>query len=251
MRKKIVAGNWKMNGDPESAKSFFQDLKKEFNGDNPLPEVGIAVPFPLVSLVFEITPSFSKVGAQNCYPEEKGAYTGEVSPVLLKKCGCSFVILGHSERRTLLGEKDAFILEKSRMAISSGLEVIYCLGETLEERESGAAEKVIERQLRDGVFQLEAGQIDSLSLAYEPVWAIGTGKSATTEQAGKMHAFIRKKIKERFGPEVGDKIRIIYGGSCNKSNAAELFSHPDIDGGLIGGASLMARDFAAIINAAC
>ena len=192
-----------------------------------------------------------QLGAQNCYTKESGAYTGEVSPQFLQDAGCSWVIIGHSERRQYFGESNAFLNEKLKFALSAGLKVMFCIGETLEERESGNMDDVLRSQILEGLAGLSEADFASVSIAYEPVWAIGTGVTATPEQAEDAHAFVRNLVKEQFGPSVADNVRIQYGGSMKPDNAAELMAKPNVDGGLIGGASLKADSFAAIVKAAC
>jgi len=190
------------------------------------------------------------LGGQNCYHEASGAFTGEIAPEMLLDCGCSWVIIGHSERRQLFGEDDAFLNRKLRYALSTGIKVMFCIGETLEERESGAMESVLDRQLRAGLEGLEAGDFARMAIAYEPVWAIGTGKTASPEQAQEAHAFVRGVVKDVFGDRVAEILRIQYGGSVKPENAKELIGQTDVDGFLVGGASLKADSFAAIATAA-
>jgi triosephosphate isomerase len=190
------------------------------------------------------------VGAQNCYPQESGAFTGELSPQMIADVGCAWTIIGHSERRQYFGEADAFLNEKLHFALQSGLKVMFCIGETLEERESGKMNQVLTRQITEGLKGLTDDQFAGLAVAYEPVWAIGTGKTATPEQAQEAHAFIRGLVKDLFGEGPADGLRIQYGGSVKPDNAAELISKPDLDGFLVGGASLKADSFAGIITAA-
>jgi triosephosphate isomerase (TIM) len=190
------------------------------------------------------------LGAQNLYPEKEGAFTGEVSPTMLLDVGCRYVILGHSERRHKLGESDAFINQKVRAALAAGLEVIFCIGETLPEREANRTEAVLETQLSHGLAGLKGEHLDSLVIAYEPVWAIGTGRNATPEQAQDAHAFIRRRIARSFGEEQANALPIQYGGSVKPDNAGSLMACPDVDGALVGGASLIADQFLAIVRAA-
>ncbi|RPI45682.1 MAG: triose-phosphate isomerase [Bacteroidetes bacterium] len=248
MRKKIIAGNWKMNtllkDGMELARSV-EKLEKEKNSDA---LVIVAPPFTHLSKIRELLGSV-KLAAQNCASENSGAYTGEVSPAMLVSCGAEYVIIGHSERRTLYGEGNALLNKKVKLALSQGLKPIYCCGEVLGERESGRLFDVVREQIMKGLEGVSAGEMGKLVIAYEPVWAIGTGKVATPEQAQEMHRFIRNLIGEIYGKEIAEEMTILYGGSCKPSNAAELFSNPDVDGGLIGGASLDADDFIAIVNA--
>ncbi len=212
--------------------------------------IAVCPPFPYLSAVAEILKGgVVALGAQNCYHEKEGAFTGEVSPAMLVDVGCRYVILGHSERRQKLGESDAFINRKVHAALAAGLEVILCLGETLEERQSQRTETVLETQLNGSLAGLEAAALRHVVLAYEPVWAIGTGQNATPQQAQDAHAFLRGKIRARFGEETASALPIQYGGSVKPDNAAILFAQPDVDGGLIGGASLNADSFLAIARA--
>jgi len=247
MRKKIVAGNWKMNtllkDGMELAKAV-QKLEKEKSSDA---LVIIAPPYTHLSRVKDLIDSV-KLCAQNCASEESGAYTGEVSPEMLVSAGAEFVIIGHSERRSYYGEDNELLNKKMRLALSKGLKPIYCCGEVLKEREEGALFDVIREQVSVGLAGLSADDMNRVIIAYEPVWAIGTGVVATPDQAQEMHKFIRDLLAELFNKEVTDNMTILYGGSCKPSNASELFANPDVDGGLIGGASLKAEDFLAIVN---
>jgi len=247
MRKKIVAGNWKMNtllkDGMELAKAV-QKLEKEKSSDA---LVIIAPPYTHLSRVKDLIDSV-KLCAQNCASEESGAYTGEVSPEMLVSAGAEFVIIGHSERRSYYGEDNELLNKKMRLALSKGLKPIYCCGEVLKEREEGALFDVIREQVSVGLAGLSADDMNRVIIAYEPVWAIGTGVVATPDQAQEMHKFIRDLLAELFNKEVADNMTILYGGSCKPSNASELFANPDVDGGLIGGASLKAEDFLAIVN---
>jgi triosephosphate isomerase len=248
MRKKIVAGNWKMNtllkDGMELAKAV-EKLEKEKTSDA---LVIIAPPYTHLSKVNELIDSV-KLSAQNCASEASGAYTGEVSPEMLVSTGVEYVIIGHSERRSYYNEDNELLNKKTKLALSSSLKPIFCCGELLEEREAGKLFDVIREQLSVGLKDLTAEQMSELVIAYEPVWAIGTGVVASPEQAQEMHKFIRDLLKELFNDSVAEEMTILYGGSCKPSNAAELFSNPDVDGGLIGGASLKADDFLAIVNA--
>ena len=238
MRKNIVAGNWKMNKTLQEGVELAAELKAALEGVKPNCEVVIAPPFiHLASVAEAVKGSVVKVAAQNCSDKESGAYTGEVSPAMVVSTGASYVMLGHSERRSYYGE------------ISNGLAPIVCVGEVLEERENGKYFDVISAQVKESLFHLDASAFSKVVIAYEPVWAIGTGKTATAEQAQEIHAFIRKLIAEKFGAEVAENTSILYGGSCKPSNAKELFANKDVDGGLIGGASLKAADFMGIITA--
>lgn len=251
MRKKIVAGNWKMNLDLQEGVSLFSEIvnmvKDEVHGEQ---QVVVCSPFihlySLSALAKE--PSNVFVGAQNIHQEEAGAFTGEVSAKQVKSVGASHVILGHSERRAYFGESDAMLAAKVDIALKHGLMPIFCIGETKEERESGNFFDVIKDQLEKGLFHLDATAFSNVILAYEPVWAIGTGLTASPEQAQEVHAFIRTQIDRQYGAAVAADTSILYGGSCNPKNAPDLFSQADIDGGLIGGASLKSRDFLAIVH---
>ena len=251
MRKKIVAGNWKMNKTLQEG----VELAKEVNSKVKAAKatgvtVVIGTPFIHLSEVSKIVdPAFVQVSAQNCATEISGAYTGEVSAAMIASTGAEYVILGHAERRSYYGETDAILVKKVERALENKLEVIFCVGEVLAERESNKHFEVVKSQLENGLFNLSADQFSHIVIAYEPVWAIGTGKTATSAQAQEMHAFIRGVLAEKYGKEVADNTSILYGGSCNAKNADELFANPDVDGGLIGGASLKADDFLAIINA--
>jgi triosephosphate isomerase len=248
MRKKIVAGNWKMNtllkDGMELAKAV-EKLEKEKTSDA---LVIIAPPFTHLSRVKELIERV-KLAAQNCASEEAGAYTGEVSPDMLKSVGAEYVILGHSERRAYYGEDDELLNKKTKLALSKGLKPIFCCGEVLEEREGGKLFDVIRKQISVGLKDLTSDEMARVVIAYEPVWAIGTGVVASPGQAQEMHKFIRDLLAELYDDAVAEEMTILYGGSCKPSNAAELFANPDVDGGLIGGASLKAEDFLGIVNA--
>ena len=248
MRKKIVAGNWKMNtllkDGMELAKAV-EKLEKEKSSDA---LVIIAPPYTHLSRVNDLIDGV-KLGAQNCASEESGAYTGEISPDMLVSVGVEYVILGHSERRAYYGENNELLNKKTKLVLSKGLKPIFCCGEVLEERESGKLFDVIREQITVGLSGLTAEEMSKVVIAYEPVWAIGTGVVASPEQAKEMHKFIRDLLAELFNNEVAEDMTILYGGSCKPSNAAELFANSDVDGGLIGGAALKAEDFLAIVNA--
>jgi triosephosphate isomerase len=249
-RQKFVAGNWKMYTDRASARQLAGAVVRGLGGDDRV-RVALCPPFPYLLVVAEVlTGSPVALGAQNCYLEKEGAFTGEVSPTMLLDVGCRHVILGHSERRHKLGESDSFINAKVRAALAAGLHVILCLGETLQERQSGRTEAVLQTQLAGSLAGLNAAGLANVVLAYEPVWAIGTGHNATPEQAQQAHAFIRGWIRQHFGEESAAALPIQYGGSVKPDNAAELLRQPDVDGGLIGGASLKADQFLAIVRAA-
>lgn len=250
MRKKIVAGNWKMNKTLQEGVALAKDLNAALTADKPVCDVVICTPFiHLASVNNEIDKSIIGLGAENCADKVSGAYTGEVSAAMVKSTGADYVILGHSERRAYYGETAAILKEKVNLALANDLKVIFCIGEVLEEREAGKQNEVVKEQLEGSLFELSAEQLSNVVLAYEPVWAIGTGKTATSEQAEDMHAFIRGVIAEKFGVAVAEETSILYGGSCKPSNAKELFSKPNVDGGLIGGAALEVADFKGIIDA--
>lgn len=248
-RRNIVAGNWKMNLTVAESRELAIAVLAEIGTGCPGCEVGIAptaVALTETAKLIGSGPIF--LAAQNCHFESDGAYTGEISARMLLAAGCSYVIIGHSERRQFFGETDEIVNRKVAKALQDGLKVILCVGETLDERESGITGDVVTRQVKGALAGI-AG-IDALVIAYEPVWAIGTGRTATSEQAQEVHGLIRKTVGELYDIEAADGLRIQYGGSVKPSNAAELFAMPDIDGGLIGGASLNAADFAAIVKAA-
>ena len=250
MRQKFVAGNWKMYTDAATARQLAAAVVQGLDEEKRV-TVAVCPPAPYLAVVAEILKgSAVALGAQNCFHEKEGAFTGEISPAMLVDVGCRYVILGHSERRHKLGETDAFINRKVRAALASGLEVILCLGETLEERQTNRTEAVLDSQLNGSLAGVDAAELRHVVLAYEPVWAIGTGQNATPEQAQQAHAFIRGRIRERFGEESAASLPIQYGGSVKPDNAASLFRQPDVDGGLIGGASLNAEQFLAIVRAA-
>ncbi|MDR0830601.1 MAG: triose-phosphate isomerase [Prevotellaceae bacterium] len=250
MRKNIVAGNWKMNKNLQEGIVLANELKELLNGATPNCEVVIGTPFIHLAAVAELVKgSAIKVAAQNCGDKESGAYTGEVSAAMVKSTGAEFVILGHSERREYYGETSATLNAKLALAFANGLTPIYCCGEPLAIREANAQNDFVKRQLDETIFALSADDFKKLAIAYEPIWAIGTGVTASTEQAQEMLAYIRSLIADKFGKEIAENTSILYGGSCNAKNAPELFAQPDIDGGLIGGASLKSADFKAIIDA--
>jgi triosephosphate isomerase len=250
MRKKLIAGNWKMNKTSADAVQLVKDIVPAAAKDHYV-EVVICPPFTaLESVARALEGSAAKLGAQNMHPEPSGAYTGEISAGMLRALFASYVILGHSERRTYFKETDAFINQKVLAALKSQLKPILCVGETLQEREAGATLKVIQTQLEQGLQNVAKDIATTVVIAYEPIWAIGTGKVATTAQAQEVHAFIRGLLTNLFGEAIAQKIRILYGGSMKPANAPELLAQKDIDGGLIGGASLEARSFVELINAA-
>ena len=247
MRKKIVAGNWKMNTTvPEGVALAQAVVAKSAEVPSGVGLI-VATPFTHLCPVAEVVKGTRvELSAENCADKEKGAYTGEVSAAMVASTGAQWTILGHSERRQYYGETDAKLVEKVKLALANGLKVILCVGENLEEREAERHFEVVKAQTENVLFQFTAEELASIVIAYEPVWAIGTGKTATAEQAEEIHAFIRKVLCEKFGEQVAGDMTILYGGSCKPSNAKELFAQPDIDGGLIGGASLKADDFIGI-----
>ena len=250
MRKKIVAGNWKMNLNLQEGVALAKEINEAMTAEKPNCDVVICTPFiHLASVAKELNASLVGLGAENCADKEKGAYTGEVSAEMVKSTGAQYVILGHSERRQYYGETAEILKEKVLLALKNGLKVIFCCGETLEERESNRQNNVVKAELEGSVFNLSAEEWKNIILAYEPIWAIGTGKTATSDQAEEMLCYIRSIVAEKYGKEVAEETSILYGGSCKASNAPELFSKPNIDGGLIGGASLKAADFKGIIDA--
>ncbi|WP_299063973.1 triose-phosphate isomerase [uncultured Polaribacter sp.] len=251
MRTKIVAGNWKLNNNKEESKSLIKSLKKAIK-NLPLENTRVIVAPTFVNLSSSVKAakkSVIEVVAQNMHQAKNGAFTGEVSADMLKAIGVETVILGHSERRTYFNETDAALAEKVDAVLENGMETIFCFGELLEDRKSDNHFKVVESQLSNSLFHLEAKDWGSIILAYEPVWAIGTGETASPEQAQEMHAFIRSIIEKKYSKEVADNVSILYGGSVKPANAEEIFSKPDVDGGLIGGAALKVEDFTGIINA--
>ncbi|WP_315362669.1 BT_3928 family protein [Prevotella jejuni] len=250
MRKKIVAGNWKMNETLQEGVALAKEINDSLKAEKPNCDVVICTPFIHLASVAEVLDAEGvALGAENCADKAKGAYTGEVSAAMVKSTGAQYVILGHSERRQYYGETAEILKEKVQLALANGLKVIFCCGETLEEREAEKQNEVVKAELEGSIFHLTAEEWKNIILAYEPIWAIGTGKTATSDQAQEMLAYIRSIVAEKYGKEAAEDTSILYGGSCNASNAAELFSKSDIDGGLIGGASLKAADFKAIIDA--
>ena len=250
MRKNIVAGNWKMNKTLQEGVALANDLKELLAGQTPNCEVIIGTPFIHLATVSELVKdSVIKVSAENCADKAAGAYTGEVSAAMVASTGAEYCILGHSERRMYYGETYEILKEKTLLALENNLKPIFCIGELKEEREANKQNEVVKAQLEGSVFKLSAEDFGKIVLAYEPVWAIGTGLTATSDQAEEIHAYIRSLIAEKYGNEVAENTTILYGGSCKGSNAKELFSKPNVDGGLIGGASLKAADFKEIIDA--
>ena len=246
MRKKIVAGNWKMNTTVPEGVELAKEVVKEAASLSSEVKLIVGVPFThLASVAAALEGSNVELSAQNCADEVKGAYTGEVSAKMLASLPVKYVILGHSERREYYGETNEKLVKKINLALAENIAPVYCVGEKLEEREAGKHFEVVASQIKEVLFGLTEEQMKNIVIAYEPVWAIGTGKTATSEQAQEIHAFIRETLAEKFGA-LAEEISILYGGSCKPSNAQELFAQKDIDGGLIGGASLVASDFIAI-----
>ena len=250
MRKQIVAGNWKMNNDLDASKSLAKKVIKKLKKKS-LKNTRVIIAPTFVSsqkVASKAKGTKVEVAAQNMHQAKSGAYTGEVSAEMLKSVGVHIVILGHSERREYFGETDALLAEKVNAALENKLEIIFCFGEVLEDRKSENHFKVVESQIKNGLFHLEASVWKNIVLAYEPVWAIGTGETASPEQAQEMHAFIRKIVTDKYNQEVAAEVSILYGGSVKPSNAKEIFSKKDVDGGLIGGAALNAEDFIALVD---
>ena len=252
MRQKIVAGNWKMNKSLEEANILASEIKgmvaDEVKGDV---KVILCTPFPYLVGIKNLLGSDARisVGAQNCSEHESGAYTGETSAGMIKSIGVPYVILGHSERRQYFGEDGKLLAKKVDIALKHGLVPIFCCGEPLEVRERNEHEALVKKQVEESLFHLDAASLQKTVIAYEPVWAIGTGKTASAQQAQDMHEVIRKHLASKYGQSVADRISILYGGSVNAGNAKELFACADVDGGLVGGASLKSREFAEIIKA--
>ena len=250
MRPKFIAGNWKMSTTKAGALELAADVAKGVPAGSAT-RVAVCPPFPwLVGVADVLAGSATTLGGQDCHYEADGAFTGSVAPKMLLEAGCKWVIVGHSERRHGLGETDELLNKKAKAALAAGLSVIFCVGELLAEREASQTEAVLDRQLTQGLVGLAADSLPKLVVAYEPVWAIGTGKVATTEQAQAAHAFIRRRFGELFGEKPAAELLIQYGGSVKPDNAAALLSQPDVDGALVGGASLKADQFLAIVNAA-
>jgi triosephosphate isomerase len=245
----FVGGNWKMNTDLSGAIELAGAVGTRVGSNSPV-EIACYVPFPYLLVARDALGSVVRLGAQDLWTEDNGAFTGEVSSDMLRDCGVTTVLTGHSERRHVIGESDELVGAKTRRALSAGLQAVLCIGETIEERDAGQTDSVNERQTRAGLEGVSAADLKNVVIAYEPVWAIGTGKTATPEDAQDAHRKIRTLIGTMYDERAADSIRIIYGGSMKPGNAAELMSMDDIDGGLIGGASLKADDFGAIIDAA-
>lgn len=248
MRQKIIAGNWKMNKNAEETEDFLNELIDQLPNDI---EAQIIVAPTFVNLASAVDHlEFTNIGvaAQNMHQNESGAFTGEISADMLKSIGINIVILGHSERRSYFHETDTIVAQKVTTALKHDMTVIFCFGEELKDRQNKQHFNVVENQLRDGLFHLENKDWEQIVLAYEPVWAIGTGETASPEQAQEMHEFIRETIRKRYGSDVAEDVSILYGGSVKPDNAKEIFSKPDVDGGLIGGAALKTEDFVAIVK---
>lgn len=250
MRKKIVAGNWKMNTTPSEGKQLAEEivsqLKEDFNAD----EIILFPPFTHLALIADVINDTDGIylGAQNTHSEDFGAYTGEVSIPMLKDLGVDYVIIGHSERRQYFGEDDLLLRKKVERVLEHRLKVIFCVGETEDEYNRNHSDHIVKRQIISALFTLEPEQFANVVIAYEPVWAIGTGKTATPEYAQKMHSFIRQLISQRYGYDIAQNTSILYGGSINPTNAKDLFSQPDVDGGLVGGSSINANSFVEIVR---
>ncbi|MBD3582924.1 triose-phosphate isomerase [Flavobacterium selenitireducens] len=249
MRQKIVAGNWKMNKNAEETEDLLNELIDKLPADVEAQFVVAPTFVNLASAVQHLEFTNIAVAAQNMHQAENGAFTGEISADMLKSIGVETVILGHSERRSYFGETDDIIAKKTDAALKHDMTVIFCFGEELQDRKDNNHFNVVETQLRDGLFHIEDKNWERIILAYEPVWAIGTGETASPDQAQEMHAFIRETVEKKFGSEIAENVSILYGGSVKPDNAKEIFSKPDVDGGLIGGAALKADDFAAIASA--
>ncbi len=251
MRKKIVAANWKMNLTLGEGKTLVEGILNGLGELNESKQVVIAPPFVHLTQTAAQLDEYEHIhlGAQNCYSEASGAYTGEVSAAMLNSAGVHYVILGHSERREYFKEDDALLAKKTDQALNNNLHVIFCCGEPLEIRDANTQNEYAEKQIKAGLFHLTNEQLQNIVIAYEPIWAIGTGRTASSGQAQDMHAHIRSVIKQQYGTAAADNMTILYGGSCKPSNAGELFACHDVDGGLIGGASLKADEFLGIVNA--
>ena len=252
MRQNLVAGNWKMNMTYQDGLALVSEITNMVADETTTADVQIVIcpPAPFLSAISRQLPSASNfhLGAQNCHQKESGAYTGEVSAKMLASVGCEYVILGHSERRQYFREDDELLSQKLKAALAAGLKPIFCVGESLETREMNETNDFISKQLKNGLFHLSNEEFEQVVVAYEPIWAIGTGKTATSQQAQEVHAFIREQIARAYDAKAALDTTILYGGSANAQNARELFAQPDVDGGLIGGASLKSRDFTEIIK---
>ncbi len=249
MRAKIVAGNWKMNKTIEEGLALASEVvnmvNDEVGGDA---KVVLCTPSVALYPISKLLKGKVALGAQNCYEKESGAYTGELSAAMVKAAGCTYVILGHSERREYFAETNAQLAERTNQVLKQGMTPLFCCGETLSQREAGIHFDFVRQQLTEGIFHLSPEEITKVVIAYEPIWAIGTGVTASTAQAQEMHAMLRAHLASKYGQAIADKISLLYGGSCKPDNAKELFACADVDGGLIGGASLKARDFVDIIK---
>jgi triosephosphate isomerase len=250
MRKQIAAANWKMNCTLQQANDLIDGLIKENISISPDREVVVAVPFPYLMIAKEklINQPGFKIAAQNCYTQPSGAFTGEVSAVMLNSIGIDYVIIGHSERREIFGEDNKMLSQKVDACLNNNLMPIFCCGESLQIREKETQNEYVETQIRESLFHLESDKMENFVVAYEPIWAIGTGKTATSQQAQDMQAHIRNIFREKYGDAISESISILYGGSVKANNAKEIFGKPDADGGLVGGASLVVSEFAAIIR---
>jgi triosephosphate isomerase (TIM) len=249
MRKKIVAGNWKMNKNSEQTVNLLNELIAQIPTESNAQVIVAPTFVNLASAVVHLKSTKIVVAAQNMHQASNGAYTGEISADMLTNIGVNTVILGHSERRAIFHETDALIASKVDAALQHNMTVIFCFGEELKDRQSNNHFNIVENQLRDGLFHIKKEDWEKIVLAYEPVWAIGTGETASPEQAQEMHEFIRETVRKSFGSDVAEDVSILYGGSVKPDNAKEIFSKPDVDGGLIGGAALNAKDFVAIVTA--
>lgn len=251
MRRFLIAGNWKMNTTLETGSQLAQGLADQVRGRALPVDVLVCPPFPYLHAIKQVVANSGiAVGAQNCYFEAPGAFTGEIAPEMLRDVGCDYVILGHSERRHILKECDGMINRKTRAALAKGLQVVLCVGELLEEREAGRTETVLDQQMTGGLADISADDLANIVIAYEPVWAIGTGKTATPAQAEEAHAYLRNWLTTRYNESAAARMRILYGGSVKPSNAKELLGQENVDGALVGGASLTVKDFGPIIEAA-
>lgn len=248
MRKKIVAGNWKMNKNLQDGIALAKEVEAAVAGVNAKCQVVVATPFIHLTEVKKVLNKVA-LSAQNVAAEASGAYTGEISAEMVASTGAGYTLLGHSERRSYYGDTNAILVKKVQQALANKLTVIFCVGEVLAEREANQHFEVVKSQLVEGVFNLSADEFKNIVIAYEPVWAIGTGKTASSAQAQEIHKFIRETVAAKYGQAIADDTSILYGGSCNAANAPELFSQPDIDGGLIGGAALKADTFIGIVTA--
>jgi triosephosphate isomerase len=249
MRKKIVAGNWKMHKNAEQTQELLNDLIAKIPAETTAQVIVAPTFVNLASAVNQLKSTSIGVSAQNMHQAASGAYTGEIAADMLKSIGVNTVILGHSERRAIFHESDALIASKVDAALQNDMTVIFCFGEELKDRQSANHFNIVENQLKDGLFHIQSKDWEKIVLAYEPVWAIGTGETASPEQAQEMHEFIRETVRKAFGSDIAEDVSILYGGSVKPDNAKEIFSKPDVDGGLIGGAALKAEDFLAIVTA--